>query len=95
MWYNMLSATCAPSLQYMGCVIYSLICFFCVLKVRHMVGSLLAVGAGGLRPKVIAEKLALGSSQMPGGTDTFWLAAWKSAFPASDAACNQMLFASL
>ena len=33
-----------------------------------MVGSLLAVGAGQLSAAAIAEKLALGKSQMPGKT---------------------------
>ena len=31
-----------------------------------MVGALLAVGAGNLLPDVIAHKLALGKTQMPG-----------------------------
>jgi len=31
-----------------------------------MVGALLAVGAGNLSPDVIAQKLALGKTQMPG-----------------------------
>ncbi len=36
------------------------------LQVRHMVGALLAVGAGNLSPDVIADKLALGKTQLPG-----------------------------
>ncbi len=31
-----------------------------------MVGALLAVGAGNLSPQVIAHKLALGKTQLPG-----------------------------
>lgn len=38
----------------------------CLLQVRHMVGALLAIGTGNLSPDVIAHKLTLGKSQLPG-----------------------------
>lgn len=37
-----------------------------LLQVRHMVGALLAVGAGNLDPSVIAQKLEIGSKEVPG-----------------------------
>ena len=37
-----------------------------VPQVRHMVGALLAVGAGNLQVDVIAQKLAMGSNELPG-----------------------------
>ena len=39
-----------------------------------MVGALLTVGAGNLKPEIIAQKLAVGSTQLPGGTSTLRLA---------------------
>ncbi|DBA69830.1 TPA: hypothetical protein ACH3X2_012548 [Trebouxia sp. C0005] len=45
---------------------------FLYKMVRHMVGALLAVGAGNLLPDVIAHKLALGKTQLPGEKYRGW-----------------------
>lgn len=45
---------------------------FMYKMVRHMVGALLAVGAGNLSPDVIAQKLALGNTQLPGEKYRGW-----------------------
>ncbi|KAL3161932.1 hypothetical protein ABBQ38_009014 [Trebouxia sp. C0009 RCD-2024] len=45
---------------------------FMYKMVRHMVGALLAVGAGNLDPSVIAQKLEIGSKEVPGEKYRGW-----------------------
>lgn len=45
---------------------------FMYKMVRHMVGALLSVGAGTLSPDIIAERLALGKTQIPGEKYRGW-----------------------
>ena len=42
------------------------LCMMFAAQVRHMVGALLSVGAGTLSLDIIAERLALGKTQIPG-----------------------------